>query len=61
MWKEASKLIKKAGETRELLFLKQASDILFGVIKQRIRSNESTIKNQLTIEDCSSIRNNQTQ
>lgn len=28
MWREVSKLIKKAGETHELLFLNQASDIL---------------------------------
>lgn len=28
MWEETSKLIKKAGETQELLFLNQASDLL---------------------------------
>src|SRR5690625_1057945 len=34
MWEEVSKLIKKAGETHELLFLNYASDILFELLKK---------------------------
>lgn len=44
MWKEASKLIKKAGETRELLFLKQASEILL-----ELSNKEYEAMNQLSI------------
>lgn len=43
MWKEASKLIKKAGETRELLFLKQAFAILL-----ELSNKEYEAMNQLS-------------
>lgn len=43
MWEEVSKLIKKAGETQELRFLNQASEILL-----ELASKEYEAMNQLT-------------
>ncbi|GIN70381.1 lantibiotic ABC transporter [Bacillus sp. J14TS2] len=43
MWEEVSKLIKKAGETHELLFLNQASDILL-----ELSNKEYEAMNQLS-------------
>ncbi|WP_144463778.1 DUF4872 domain-containing protein, partial [Siminovitchia fortis] len=43
MWEEVSKLINKAGETHELLFLNQASDILL-----ELSNKEYEAMNQLS-------------